>query len=195
MASWFNRSSTGAMSDLWLGDVGIRVTNLERSIEFYTKVFDLEQIDRGGDDEGKYVLFRDRRSGQRLELNWYAERSPFWTPYVSGEALDHFEVRVRSVPETLERLKKFGIAPATRKLWVKRQNRGETERRSEVREAHAGRHVDIAKWTSDRLHSGFRWYLLLPLRPPWRTVGRTNPGSLLRLSQKIIMRCHLIACS
>src|SRR5207249_3253683 len=102
MASWFNRSSTGAMSDLWLGDVGIRVTNLERSIEFYTKVFDLEQIDRGGDDEGKYVLFRDRRSGQRLELNWYAERSPFWTPYVSGEALDHFEVRVKSVPETLE---------------------------------------------------------------------------------------------
>src|SRR5216117_1058687 len=97
MASWFNRSSTGAMSDIWLGDVGIRVTNLERSIEFYTRVFDLEQIDRGGDDEGKYVLFRDRRSGQRLELNWYAERSPFWTPYVSGEALDHFEVRVKSV--------------------------------------------------------------------------------------------------
>jgi len=34
------------MSDLWIGDVGIRVTNLERSIEFYTKVFDLEEIDR-----------------------------------------------------------------------------------------------------------------------------------------------------
>src|SRR3989442_15856620 len=96
------------MSDLWIGDVGIRVTGLERSIEFYSKVFDLEEIDRGGDDEGKYVLFRDRRSGQRLELNWYAERSPFWTPYVSGEALDHFEVRVKSVPETLDRLKKFG---------------------------------------------------------------------------------------
>ena len=52
MASWFNRSSTGTMSDLWIGDVGIRVTNLEKSIDFYTKVFDLEQIDRGGDDEG-----------------------------------------------------------------------------------------------------------------------------------------------
>jgi len=89
------------MSDLWIGDVGIRVTNLERSIEFYTKVFDLEEIDRGGDDEGKYVLLRDRRSGQRVELNWYAERSPFWTPYVPGEALDHFEVRVKSVPDTL----------------------------------------------------------------------------------------------
>src|SRR6266852_4368938 len=81
------------MSDLWIGDVGIRVTNLERSIEFYTKVFDLDEIDRGGDDEGKYVLFRDRRSGQRVELNWYAEESPFWAPYVPGEALGHFEVR------------------------------------------------------------------------------------------------------
>src|SRR5207247_10397440 len=121
MPSCVNRTSTGAMSDLWIGDVGIRVTNLEKSIEFYTKVFDLEQIDRGGDDEGKYVLFRDRRSGQRLELNWYAERSPFWTPYVSGEALDHFEVRVKSVPETLERLKKFGIRPGTRKLCVHRK--------------------------------------------------------------------------
>src|SRR5438128_12010493 len=104
MASWFNRSSTGAMSDLWLGDVGIRVTNLERSIEFYTKVFDLEQIDRGGDDEGKYVLFRDRRSGQRLELNWYAERSPFWTPYVSGDDSDIIEVSVKCVQEKYGRI-------------------------------------------------------------------------------------------
>ena len=105
---------------LWIGDVGIHVTNLERSIDFYTKVFDLEEIDRGGDEEGKYILFRDRRSGQRVELNWYTEGSPFWAPYVPGEALDHFEVRVKSVPETLERLKGLGVLPATRKLWVNR---------------------------------------------------------------------------
>ena len=76
------------MSDLWIGDVGIRVTDLDRSIEFYNNVLDLEEIDRGGDDEGK---------------------------------LDHFEVRVRSVPETHERLKRVGILPATRTLWVNRQ--------------------------------------------------------------------------
>jgi catechol 2,3-dioxygenase-like lactoylglutathione lyase family enzyme len=109
------------MHDLWIADVGIRVTDLERSIDFYTKVFDLEEIDRGGDDEGKYVLFRDRRSGQRIELNWYAEGSPFWAPYVAGEALDHFEVRVKSVPEVLERLKRLGIEPSTKKLWVNRK--------------------------------------------------------------------------
>ena len=108
------------MHDLWLGDVGIRVTNLEKSIDFYTKVFDLEEIDRGGDVESTYVLFKDRHSGQRLELNWYAESNPFWAPYVVGESLDHFEVRVKSVPETMERLKKLGILPATKKLWVNR---------------------------------------------------------------------------
>ncbi len=56
-----------------------------------------------------------------MELNWYAERSPFWTPYVPGEALDHFEVRVKSVPETLERLKNLGIELATRTQWVNRK--------------------------------------------------------------------------
>ena len=108
------------MHHLWLGDVGIRVTNLGKSIDFYTKVFDLEEIDRGGDVESTYVLFKDRHSGQRLELNWYAESNPFWAPYVVGESLDRFEVRVKSVPETMERLKKLGILPATKKLWVNR---------------------------------------------------------------------------
>lgn len=106
------------MSDLWLSDVGIRVTNLERSLAFYTKVLGLQEIHRGGDADGVYVLLKDLRSGQRLELNWYKEDNPFAAPYVAGEALDHFEVRVRSVPDVLERLKGLGVEPATKKLWV-----------------------------------------------------------------------------
>ncbi len=35
--------------------------------------------------------------------------------------MDHFEVRVKNVPETLERLKMLGVLPATRKLWVNRK--------------------------------------------------------------------------
>jgi len=109
------------MPDQWLGDVGIRVTNLEKSLNFYTKVLGLKEIYRGGDDEGTYVLLKDTRSGQRLELNWYATDSPFAAPYVAGEALDHFEVRVKSIPETIARLKKLGIKPSTRKLWVNKK--------------------------------------------------------------------------
>jgi catechol 2,3-dioxygenase-like lactoylglutathione lyase family enzyme len=104
------------VGDSWLSYVGIRVTNLERSVEFYTKVLDLVELKRVAHEGGTYVLFRDRRSGQRLELNWYAPGSEFATPYVPGEGLDHFGVRVRSVPETRERLKKLGIEAATREL-------------------------------------------------------------------------------
>lgn len=106
------------MADSWLSDVGIRVTNLERSLAFYTTILDLEELKRASDDDSAYVLLRDRRSGQRLELNWYAESNPFYAPYVPGEGLDHLEVRVRSLPEFLDRIRAKGIVPSTRKLWV-----------------------------------------------------------------------------
>ena len=104
------------MAELWINYFGIRVTNLERSEEFYTKLFDLVELKRVRHDGGAYVLFKDRRSGQRLELNWYAPGSTFDTPYSPGDGWDHNGVRVRSVPEQIERLKKLGIEPATREL-------------------------------------------------------------------------------
>lgn len=106
------------MADSWLGDVGIRVTDLARSLAFYHRILDLEELDRAQDDDSAYVLLRDRRSGQRLELNWYAESNPFYAPYVPGEGLDHLEVRVRDVPAFLEKLRPFGVVPVNRSMWV-----------------------------------------------------------------------------
>lgn len=108
------------MSDTWLCDAGIRVTDLERSIRFYTTLLDLVELKRAADNDSAYVLFKDRRSGQRLELNWYSEENPFYAPFVTGEGLDHLEVRCRSVPAILERLKPQGIEPVNRRLWVNR---------------------------------------------------------------------------
>lgn len=108
------------MPESWLCDVGIRVTNLERSIEFYTRILDLVELKRAADNESAYVLFKDRRSGQRIELNWYSESSPFWTPYAPGEGLDHIEVRVKDVPAFLDRIRGFNIVPVNRSLWVNR---------------------------------------------------------------------------
>lgn len=106
------------MPDTWLCDFGIRVTDLARSLAFYTKILDLDELKRAADDDSAYVLLRDRRSGQRIELNWYAESNPFWAPYVAGEGLDHIEVRVRDLPAILERLRPDGIVPVNRTLWV-----------------------------------------------------------------------------
>src|SRR3989441_4431550 len=97
---------------------------------------------------------------QRVELNWYAERSPFWAPYFPGEALDHFEVRVKDVPETLQRLKKLEVLPATRKLWVNRKTVAKLKDDPKFAKLMQEGHVDLAKRASDRLHSGRRRNLL-----------------------------------
>jgi catechol 2,3-dioxygenase-like lactoylglutathione lyase family enzyme len=97
---------------MYLSYTGIRVTDLDRSIGFYTGLFGLEDVgsgdnsDRGG---GMYVLLRDRNSGQKLELNYYPKGSPYATLYEPGEGLDHISFRVDSVAETLEQLATKGV--------------------------------------------------------------------------------------
>lgn len=106
------------MPESWISDFGIRVTNLKASIDFYSKILDLVELARVEEKEFAYVLLKDRRSGQRLELNWYAETSPFYAPYVPGEGLDHIEVRVKDVPAFLEWLRGIGIVPVNKQLLV-----------------------------------------------------------------------------
>ena len=72
---------------MWLNDVGIRVTNMERSLQFYRDIFGLKETARGGSEEGGavYVLLRDPTSGQKLELNWYSsdrKKSLFGSPWL-----------------------------------------------------------------------------------------------------------------
>ncbi|MFZ1023896.1 MAG: VOC family protein [Thermoplasmata archaeon] len=71
---------------------GIRVTNLARSLRFYTKGLRLREVARGDLRKwgaGVWVLLEDPKTHQRLELNWYPPKSRFATPYAPGEGLDH----------------------------------------------------------------------------------------------------------
>ena len=77
---------------MYLKYAGIRVTDLERSVRFYTELLGLKEEKRRDTSEwggGTWVLLKDEESGAQLELNWYAPGSRFGTPYVSGEGLDH----------------------------------------------------------------------------------------------------------
>ena len=97
---------------MYLSYVGIRVTNLERSLDFYTGLFHLEVVSRGDNGPrggGTYALLKDEKSGHKLELNYYPETSPYAVPYVPGEGLDHIAFRVRDVEETLLLLVKRGV--------------------------------------------------------------------------------------
>jgi catechol 2,3-dioxygenase-like lactoylglutathione lyase family enzyme len=102
------------MVDAWLG---LRVTNFEKSIDFYTSLLDLEELKRVEEPQYASILFRDRRSGLRFELNWYSDTSPFRTPYVPDAGPDHLEIEVPNVSEVVDRLRAKGIKPVTKQLW------------------------------------------------------------------------------
>jgi lactoylglutathione lyase len=99
---------------LYLKYVGIRVTDLERSVKFYTELLDLKEERRGNMKEiggGFWVLLKDEQSGQRLELNWYPAESRFNVPYVPGESLDHIGFVVDDVRKTFNEFVAKGVEP------------------------------------------------------------------------------------
>jgi len=99
---------------MYLSYCGIRVRDLERSLKFYTELFGLREVARGDHRKygaGIYVLLRDMRSGQKLELNWYPEGSIHAAPYTPGEGLDHIAFVVDDLKRTYNGLLAKGVKP------------------------------------------------------------------------------------
>jgi len=86
---------------------GIRVTQLARSLRFYTKALRLKEIRRGdlrSEGLGIWVLLEDPKTKQRIELNWYPKGSKLATPFRPGDGLDHLGFLLGRVPRAaLER--------------------------------------------------------------------------------------------
>jgi len=92
---------------------GIRVSDLERSVKFYTELLGLKKLRHGTMRHGgKWILLEDPRSHQRLELNWYPDNSPFAIPYVPGDGLDHIGFKVQDPASAFKKLVTKGAAPA-----------------------------------------------------------------------------------
>lgn len=89
---------------------GIRVTNLQKSIDFYTKVLGMNIKGRSKcpPAKGETVGLESEKEGFILELNYYEEDSPFNTKYVVGEGLDHLAFKVDDLDNALEEAKKAG---------------------------------------------------------------------------------------
>jgi len=99
---------------MYLSYVGIRVTDLQGSLRFYEDLFGLEEVARGDNSKfgaGVFVLLRDKKSGMKLELNWYPESSKYNSPYVAGEGLDHLAFCVDSIKEKFKELVNKGASP------------------------------------------------------------------------------------
>lgn len=93
---------------------GVRVSDLERSMRFYTEALGLKEVRRGDMTKcgrGHWVLLEDLVTGQKLELNWYPRGSQFDTPYSPGEGLDHIGFAVKDVEEASRRAVEAGAEP------------------------------------------------------------------------------------
>lgn len=85
--------------------VGIRVTDLERSLRFYAEGLGLKERKRGTMSHGGiYVALTDPETHHELELNWYPADSPYAVPFTPGEGLDHIGCEVADVVGTIRRL-------------------------------------------------------------------------------------------
>jgi lactoylglutathione lyase len=90
--------------------VGIRVTNLQRSIDFYTKILGMSVSGRGKVEQtkGETVGLQSEKDGFILELNYYEQNSPYNTKYSVGEGLDHLAFKVDDLDIALEEARKAG---------------------------------------------------------------------------------------
>jgi catechol 2,3-dioxygenase-like lactoylglutathione lyase family enzyme len=110
---------------------GLRVTNLPRSLRFYTKALGFREVRRGDTRSwggGIWVLLRDPKSRRLIELNWYPSRSRFGGAYRDGANLDHLDFTLGVASRrTLERVyadllrhggRATGLHPGTTEGWM-----------------------------------------------------------------------------
>jgi catechol 2,3-dioxygenase-like lactoylglutathione lyase family enzyme len=88
---------------------GIEVRDLRRSLGFYSRL-GLKVHRRGTMSHGgKWVHLMDRKTRQKLELNWYPRGSRFHAPYRNGSELDHIGFVVDDAVRWFDRLVKRGV--------------------------------------------------------------------------------------
>jgi lactoylglutathione lyase len=84
--------------------VGIRVQNLQQSINFYTQFLGMKVTGqhRYEQNKGETVGLQSESDGFVLELNYYEKDSPYYTEYTVGEGLDHLAFKVEDLDKTLK---------------------------------------------------------------------------------------------
>ena len=92
---------------------GIRVRDMDRAIDFFTRVLGmrLEGRVKVGWTKGEFANLETGDGKHWLELNWYAADSPVEGPFREGDELDHLGFDVPDFAAALARLKDEGYVP------------------------------------------------------------------------------------
>ena len=92
---------------------GIRVKDLKRSIEFYTKTMGMKEIQRGKMQAGgTFVELKSKGSQQILELNYYPPETKYYEKYASSSELDHLAFWCKNVRKSYEKVLASGATSA-----------------------------------------------------------------------------------
>jgi len=95
------------------GYTGVRVRDLNRAIDFFTKVLGMKLRTRirMRKNKGEFANLVSEDGKHWLELNWYADDSPVAGPFKEGDELDHLGFEVDDFDRAIERLKDSGYPP------------------------------------------------------------------------------------
>lgn len=109
-----------------LSYVAIRVIDLDASLKFYVEDLGLKIIEKHSYMPGEQVIgLRDKETGQRLNLMYYAEDCKLYTPYkTDGVELDHLLFEVKDAKKTFQEFVKRG-APVAWDLVERKTEDGE----------------------------------------------------------------------
>lgn len=90
--------------------VGIRVNDLQESVDFYTKLLGMRVKGRSKVEQtrGETVGLESEEGGFVLELNYYDKESSYCTQFTVGEGLDHLAFNVDDLSRALEEARAGG---------------------------------------------------------------------------------------
>ena len=81
----------------------IRVKDIEKSLDFYTKLFDMEVVEKRRLDDCWLYFLEDKQSGFKIELT-YTDETPK-DGYNIGSGFGHFAFGVSSLEDFTKKLK------------------------------------------------------------------------------------------
>jgi lactoylglutathione lyase len=90
----------------------IRTSNMERSVEFYTKFLGLKVLSRKEivQTNAEIVFLQDQEEeGAKLELTFYRDQKKFIQADYEYRLFDHLAFEIKNMHQTLEAMRKGGV--------------------------------------------------------------------------------------